>query len=221
MLEYFRVEQLTKDILLQLHNKYKFEFVIVSSVKQDSADWNDFAFKTLALDSSVSLPFKNLYQTPHTLGKDRIAAVAGAMQRFGSNNTLIIDAGTCIKYDYINSKNEYSGGAISPGINMRFKALNAFTDQLPLIEAKETFTLVGKSTEGSILSGVLNGVLAEAEGIILKYETLYSDLKVILTGGDMLFFEKGLKNTIFADPFLTLKGLNFILKHNVPQQFND
>lgn len=171
--------------------------------------------KVLLFTAETPVPLKNLYRSAATLGSDRLAAAVGANSRFPGKPTLAIDAGTCLKYNFTTAAGEYLGGAISPGLNMRFKALNAYTDRLPLIEKDEQFTeLIGKDTKGSILSGVQEGIAAEVDGIIDRYSQLYPNLHVILTGGDAPFFDKRLKNSIFADPFLVLKGLNLILNHN-------
>ena len=195
---------------------------IVSSVIND---WPAFLkvlidkTNCIRLSHNTKTPVKNLYQTPETLGKDRLAAVIGAQKIFPGKNILVIDAGTCIKYDFLNSKGEYHGGAISPGIKMRFKALNHFTDKLPLLEVDHAFeTLTGKNSTESILSGVINGVLFEAEGAIALYKKQYPDLEVVVTGGDIAFFEKRLKTGIFADPYLILKGLNEILQYSFPKK---
>lgn len=160
------------------------------------------------------LPFKNSYQTPKTLGVDRIALVSAAVRRFPNKNCLIIDAGTCITYDFIDSKNHYLGGAISPGIRLRYKVLHNLTAKLPLLETKSPKSVIGRNTDEAIHSGVINGVCKEIDGIIDNYKLNYPDLTVILTGGDSKFLSKKLKSTIFANPNFLLEGLNFILKHN-------
>ena len=172
--------------------------------------------KVIFLDTSTALPFKNMYQSTATLGYDRIAAVAGASSIFPDHNVLVINAGTCITYDLITSENEYQGGSISPGIQMRFKAMHTFTSKLPLIKPTfETSTeLVGKNTETSILSGVQNGVLHEVDGIIDSYKSLFPELKVVVSGGDYKYFDKTLKNNIFATPNIVLTGLNRIHDFN-------
>ena len=168
----------------------------------------------LQLNSDTKLPFKNLYKTPKTLGVDRIALVCASVKQFSENNVLIIDAGTCITYDFINDKNEYLGGAISPGIRLRYHSLNNLTANLPLLESKWPESLIGNTTESSIHSGVVYGILKEIDGIIDEYNGKYSDLTVILTGGDTNFLSKQLKNGIFAHSNFLLEGLNFILEYN-------
>jgi type III pantothenate kinase len=128
----------------------------------------------------------------------------------------VIDAGTCIKYNFVNSNNEYIGGAIATGLEMRLKALHTFTSRLPLLKVDEDYnTLVGTNSIESILSGAQGGAVAEMEGCIALYRQQYPDIKVVITGGDVNFFEKRLKNSIFADEYLILKGLNIILEYNL------
>jgi type III pantothenate kinase len=172
------------------------------------------SFDFMVVSASLKVPFTNLYKTPKTLGVDRIALVAGAVKQFPNKNVLIIDAGTCITFDFIDSKASYLGGAISPGINMRFKALNKFTANLPLITTLQLDDFIGKNTEESIISGVLNGVQNEINGIIEAYREKYFHLTVVLTGGDTNFLSKQLKSSIFANQNFLLQGLNEILKFN-------
>ena len=168
----------------------------------------------LELNHKTKIPFKNLYATPKTLGVDRIALVSASVEQFPKNNVLIIDAGSCITYDFVNTKNEYLGGAISPGIRLRYKALSNFTANLPLLEKRQPKTITGNSTKTSMHSGVVFGILKEIEGIVNEYKTKYSDLTVILTGGDAKFLAKRLKSSIFANSNFLLEGLNYILEYN-------
>ena len=167
------------------------------------------------LSSSTSVPFSNLYKTPTTLGVDRIALAASAVYNFPEKNTLIIDAGTCITFDFVNSESQYLGGAISPGIKMRFDALNYFTAKLPLLEKEEVNSFIGGNTKESMNSGVVNGVIQEIEGVINQYKKKYTDLTVVLTGGDTNFLSKQLKSSIFANQNFLLQGLNRILIFNI------
>ena len=171
-------------------------------------------FEVLILNSETKLPFKNLYETPNTLGVDRIALVCASINKFPNKNVLIIDAGTCITYDFVTSTNEYLGGAISPGLQMRYNSLNTFTANLPLLEFKTPIEIIGKSTKESMHSGVVFGILNEIDGVIESYKLKYSDLTVILTGGDTKFLSKQLKSSIFANSNFLLEGLNFILQFN-------
>jgi type III pantothenate kinase len=190
---------------------------IVSSVgklKASHLSTLEKRIKVLRLSHELKLPFKNLYATPKTLGVDRIALVSASVQQFPDHNVLIIDAGTCITYDFINTKNEYLGGAISPGIRLRYRTLNNLTANLPLLETEMPKDILGNSTQNSIHSGVIFGVLKEIDGIIDDYVKKYSDLTVILTGGDTKFLSNQLKNSIFANSNFLLEGLNFILEYN-------
>ena len=144
-----------------------------------------------------------------------MACAVGANFLFPNQNVLAIDAGTCITYDFTDKKSNYWGGGISPGLMMRFNALNTFTAKLPLVVPLGNPALIGNSTETAIQSGVVNGVTAEMDGIINRYEQKYPGLRVILTGGDGPFFENRLKASIFASPDLVLLGLNSVLIHNV------
>ena len=189
--------------------------LIVSTVKKNTLFESLLSSKhVISLNPSTPLPITNCYQTPHSLGNDRIALAVGATANFPNNNVLVIDAGTCITYDFINSKKEYLGGSISPGIQMRYNALHHFTSQLPLLEGVDAAILTGDNNEGSIHSGIINGVLVEIDGIIQRYTNQYPNIKVIVTGGNAKFFDKGLKNTIFANPNLLMEGLNKILDYN-------
>ena len=165
------------------------------------------------LNHYTKIPLKNKYASPETLGKDRLAVSCGALSLFSKTNLLIINCGTCITYDFVNSKQEYLGGSISLGLEMRLKALHHFTQKLPFISKKEIKQLIGTDTSTSILTGVINGTVAELEGIIKNYEAKYSGLQIVITGGDADFLKKHLKNRIFAAPNLTLIGLNSILNH--------
>lgn len=168
----------------------------------------------MELDAATKVPFSNLYKTPKTLGVDRIALAARAVKKYPNKNVLIIDAGTCITYDFVTSNKEYLGGAISLGIKMRYTALYKGTSKLPLLEPQTIDNFIGNSTESSIHSGVINGVLNEIKGVIREYQRKKKDLTVVLTGGDTNFLAKQLKSSIFANPNFVLEGLNTILTYN-------
>ena len=205
------------DELKKISNKYQIDQSIVSSVKDIEDEYFEELQKLpslLLLNSDTLVPFKNLYSSPSTLGNDRIALAAAAVSEYPQKNSLIIDAGTCITYDFINSSNEYMGGAISPGLEMRYKALHQHTSKLPLLSKNEVYRRTGFSTTESIHSGVINGVLCEIEGVIAQYKQDFNDLTVVLTGGDTKFLSKQLKNSIFANQNFLLQGLNKILTHN-------
>jgi type III pantothenate kinase len=166
------------------------------------------------LSYKSKLPFVNLYETPKTLGVDRMGLASAAIKHYPKKNVLVIDAGTCITYDFINDKGEYLGGAIAPGLRLRYTALNNFTQNLPLLETMQPKTIIGKTTESSIHSGVVFGAVKEIDGVIEHYRTNYQDLTVILTGGDTEFLSNQLKNSIFAHSNFLLEGLNYILDYN-------
>ncbi|MDG2227333.1 MAG: type III pantothenate kinase [Flavobacteriales bacterium] len=194
--------------------------VILSSVREVSFtnDVLNLFSDSLLLTTKTHLPITNTYKTPETLGNDRIANAVGAFTAFPNQNTLTIDLGTCIKFDFINANNEYLGGSISPGLKMRFNALHTLTDNLPLIDDVEINQLIGTDTTSSIQVGVCQGMIGEITNMIRQYEKKYDKLNIILTGGDLRWFldiEMSQKNSIFADEFHTLKGLNTILDYNV------
>ena len=168
----------------------------------------------LVLNSETKLAFENSYETTKTLGVDRIALVSASVKHFPNKNVLIIDAGTCITYDFITNENNYLGGAISPGIRLRYKSLNNLTAKLPLLDTEAPNGIIGKTTEMSIHSGVVNGIVYEIDGVIYAYKKKYQDLTVILTGGDAKFLSNQLKNSIFANSDFLLEGLNYILEFN-------
>lgn len=168
----------------------------------------------LNVDSTVKLPFKNLYKTPLTIGSDRLALAAAAAIQYRNNNVLVIDAGSCITYDFIDKDGNYLGGGISPGLSMRYKALNTFTAKLPLLKPSPPDTLFGDTTLTSIHSGTFGGLLKELDGIISDYKKNYTDLTVILTGGDAKLLANRLKNSIFANSNFLLEGLNSLLEFN-------
>lgn len=168
----------------------------------------------LEMTPATMIPLEMKYETPETLGDDRLAnAVAGATMHPG-RNVLVIDVGTCVTYDIVTARNEYVGGGISPGLQMRAKALHNFTEKLPLIEPERTDMVVGRSTNESMAVGTYTAMVQEIRGMIDLFEGQYLELRICLTGGDAHHFENDLKSGIFADSILTLKGLNTILEHN-------
>lgn len=169
----------------------------------------------ILLTSSLDLPIKISYDTPKTLGVDRIAAACGALELFPSTPCLVIDMGTCITYDFLSAEGAFEGGAIAPGVRMRFKAMNRFTARLPLVETATNPPLTGKSTTASMQSGVINGVLGEINEFISRYQSLYPNIRAVVCGGDSVLFENSLKPSIFVAPDLVLIGLNRILLHHV------
>ncbi|MGP8214643.1 MAG: type III pantothenate kinase [Bacteroidia bacterium] len=189
--------------------------VIVCSVKDYPIEWKNYLdenFNFIELDEKTPVPIKNEYLNPSTLGKDRLAAAVGSTAIFPGKNILAINAGTCITYDFVDKKGVYRGGSISPGLDMRFKAMHTFTRRLPLLKADTKYSgLIGKTTEQSMRSGAQQGMLKEIEGIINAYRGKYPDLQIIISGGSLPWLKKSLKAKINSQPFLTLKGLNVIL----------
>lgn len=214
-LDYFIFD--SKEALKNFENIFKkyshLQKITLSSVgnlKEEVINFIKSKFPTEIISHHSKFPFKNLYSTPETLGIDRMVLAAGATLRFPNQNRLVIDAGTCITYDFVNSKNEYLGGAISPGITIRYKSLNDYTSKLPLLSISEDLKIIGDSTKSAINSGIINGVIFEIEGFISQYSLKNQDLTIILTGGDAEFLAKRLKNTIFANSNFLLESLNLL-----------
>jgi len=201
----------------QLLDKYKPNSTILSSVIHHSAEIEKILAERssfVKLDSSTKLPFTTPVARPETIGADRLALAAFAALFYKGQNNLVIALGSCITYNFINKYNSFNGGSISPGMEMRFKALNHYTAKLPLVKVDWNFPLIGYDTETNILSGVLLGMAAEIDGIIDAYKEKFNNFNVLLTGGDTANFVQHLKNKIFADPYLILKGLYAISKYN-------
>lgn len=172
------------------------------------------AYNPIFVDSDFDFPFANLYNSTSKLGVDRLALVSAAVFKYPGQNVLVIDAGSCITYDFVDTKADYHGGAISPGLKMRYKALHHQTDRLPLLAPNLPNQIIGNSTEESIHSGVVGGVVQEIEGIISSYRSNFPNLTVILTGGDANFLCKQFKISIFVLSNFLLDGLNFLLEMN-------
>ncbi|MDP5169946.1 MAG: type III pantothenate kinase [Bacteroidia bacterium] len=191
---------------------------ISTSVAWDSSGWEELNGQNnvsmIQITAAISWPFAHQYETPHTLGADRFAAIVAACNLCQAKPVLVIDAGTAITYDVAALGPTYLGGAISPGINMRYQALHQFTARLPLIKRSDTAPLIGNSTINSLKAGVHTAVVKEVQGMIEAYkEHIGDDLQVFLTGGDSDYFEKQLKSVNFADALLVLRGIYFIIKH--------
>jgi type III pantothenate kinase len=188
----------------------------VTKQHQRASELMSDRFKTLVFAKTTPTPLTNLYRSAMTLGSDRLAAAVGAYTLFPQRNVLTVDAGTCIKYNFVNDRNEYLGGAISPGLPMRLKAMHHYTAALPLVEADKTYDrLVGQDTAGSLLSGALLGAACEVDDMIARYQRAYGNLQVVITGGDADYLCKQLKNRFFADQNILLQGLNTILNFNL------
>jgi type III pantothenate kinase len=211
------INHVPDDKLLNQINTILPNHCIVCSVR-NREDWPiekvDKRINFVLFDHNTPIPIKNLYDTPSTLGMDRIAGVIGSRQFKPEGNNLVIDCGTCITYDLIDAENQYQGGSISPGLEIRLKALNTFTANLPLIKVEENVALTGKSTKTAILSGVVYGAICEIEGIIERYRQHYDGLSVVLCGGGAKYFENKIRGAIFVAPELVLYGLNKILRYN-------
>ncbi|MFC2126702.1 type III pantothenate kinase [Bacteroidota bacterium] len=199
-------------------NELKPQNVILSSVKFKPGEFIR-SLKIpgifLVLNHNTPVPIKNSYDTPKTLGMDRLAAAVGAWSLFPNKNILIIDIGTCTTYDLIQDNGEFIGGSISPGIDIRFQSLHEYTANLPLVRNDWNYITPGQTTEDAIKSGVINGMIAECEGFIYQYQRIYSNLTIILTGGLYKLFESKIKGNIFAVPNLVITGLHRILLYNV------
>jgi type III pantothenate kinase len=217
-------EQIDTALLDGILRDHGIEKAIISTVKKTNEQWQGALSEKLpvtAFNAGMTAGITNHYKTPQTLGLDRLAGVIGAHYLFPQCNNLVIDGGTCIKYDYVDARGNYFGGSISPGLNMRYKALNEYTAALPLLSEDEHFCeTYGDSTENAIRSGVQNGIKYELQGFIDCYGAMGFETNIILSGGDSIFFDTLLKNSIFApqiknEPYLVLKGLNAaIQKHN-------
>lgn len=217
--ELVRVEsRLTFDQLAKLVRTSPAEHIIYASVGKTIEEFCDAIqpnASVLNLDNQTPLPIAKHYDTPATLGADRIAAAVGAGFLYPREDLVVIDMGTCITYDYLDCNACFQGGLISPGMRMRFKAMHTFTQRLPLVEPAPVPSLIGKNTRHAMLSGVMNGLVAEINGLISAYRMQSPACRVVLCGGDVPFFESLLKPPIFVAPQLVLIGLNRILLHNV------
>jgi len=185
---------------------------VTEKTKQRLASiFSNFIFLT----GDTPLPILVDYTTKSTLGPDRIANAVGAWNKFPNKHVLVIDIGTCMTFDFLHAQRGFLGGSISPGMRLRAQAMNDYTDKLPLIEPEANTKLIGQSTSECLRSGVVKGIQAEIWGTIDFYRSYYPSLIVVLTGGDLSYFDYGLKNFIFADSKLTTKGLYQILLHHV------
>ena len=211
------VIEVAYDNLLPAISEKPIQNIILSSVKNLApkllSHLKDNCENLLVLDSSMPLPIAINYATPETIGVDRLAAAVGALE-YGQGNKLIIDIGSCITIDLLDKNKVFQGGLISPGMNMRLKAMHQFTDQLPLVELRADQSLIGKSTRECLISGAVNGTIAEISQIIRLYIQQFGDLEVIICGGDAVFFDNKLEIDTFVVPNLVLEGLNSILRFN-------
>ncbi len=190
--------------------------ILASVINHDPEVETVLAAATLfhKLGHTSKIPFSTPVGKPETIGADRLAAVAAAVDLFPKQHNLVIGLGTCITYNYVNPAREFLGGSISPGMQMRFRSMHEYTALLPLVEAENGFPLIGYDTKTNLLSGVILGMAKEIDGIIDAYALKFNNFNVLLTGGDMAFFVPHLKNKIFADPYLIYKGLYAISEFN-------
>jgi type III pantothenate kinase len=205
------------DSMGRLLDQYRPDRSILSSVITHNQELeNVLATRTRfhKLSHLTRLPFTTPVGRPETIGADRLALVAAAVRRFPNTNTLVIALGTCITYNFTNKYHEFIGGGISPGMDMRFKSLQAFTAALPLVKEDWNFPLIGYDTRTNILSGVILGMAKEIDGFVDAYLERYGNFNVLLTGGNTSYFVPHLRNRIFADPDLLFKGLHAILEGN-------
>lgn len=213
----FRTREFSCERLQKEMAKYEISKAIVCSVRH----FPEFIYDLISvniphvhvLSHKSKLPFRIEYETPETLGCDRIAAVAGAYSLFAGEDILVIDAGSAITYDYISGK-KYKGGNISPGLGMRFKALNKFTGKLPLITQASRYSNPGKNTTEAITAGVINGIVYEINEYIRTFEKKHADFKVILTGGDSEYLKGKIGFKVTYLPDIVIDGLNYILEYN-------
>ena len=211
--------QINIQTILKKHQKTT--HLVIASVgllEKDSFLHYDDHLKVHFISHKDPFPFVNHYATPHTLGIDRMVLAAGATLQFPKQNRLVIDVGTCVTYDFVDQNDIYLGGAISPGLRLRYDSLHNYTAKLPLLTSEDPDYFIGKSTAESIHSGVVNGFVYEIDGFIEEYKAQYSNFIIILTGGDTDFLAKRLKNTIFANSNFLLESLNqtfqYIIKND-------
>lgn len=208
------------DTVAAILDQYQPQKAILSSVIKHHPDLESLLAERTdfhKLGHTSKLPFTTPVGKPETIGADRLAICAAAVDLFPNTHNLAIGLGTCITYNYINKSHEFLGGSISPGMTMRFRAMHEQTALLPLVEPDHHFPLIGFDTKTNLQSGVIMGMAKEIDGIIDAYALKFNNFNVLLTGGDMAFFVPHLKNRIFADPYLIFKGLYAICEHNTTQ----
>lgn len=209
------------DSLTRIIAEHQPQASIFSSVTSNTADAQMIVREKvqhfLKLDMNTMLPVMNAYSSPETLGVDRLAIAVGAQASFPNTNVLAISLGTCVTYNFVQKNRAFRGGAISPGLRMRLRAMHEWTDKLPQVEAEGEVLLLGYDTATCMRSGAIYGMASEIDGMVNAFAAQYPDFNAVLTGGDAALLGNKLKSKIFADPDLLMKGLNLILKHNVPQ----
>ncbi|MBK8088044.1 MAG: type III pantothenate kinase [Chitinophagaceae bacterium] len=207
----------SRESMEEIIAQFKPSFSILSSVINHQPVVEEVLAKHTSfhkLSYQTKLPFTTPVGKPETIGADRLALCAASVHLFPGKNNLAIGIGTCITYNFINNQNQFLGGSISPGLEMRFKSMNQLTALLPLVKMEWNFPLIGYDTKTNLLSGVAWGMAKEIDGIIDAYAEKYGNFNVLLTGGDTVHFAPLLKNMIFADPQLIFKGLYAISEFN-------
>jgi len=209
------LEKSIQNILEKYKNISDLVVASVSDVEKQAFIRFDTALNVHFISHSDAFPFVNCYETPQTLGIDRMVLAAGATLQYPKQNRLVIDAGTCVTFDFIDENDNYLGGAIAPGLRLRYESLHNFTAKLPLLTLEKPKHFIGKSTSESIHSGVVNGLVFEIDGYIEEIKGQYSKFIIILTGGDTVFLAKRLKNTIFANSNFLLESLNQTFQYKI------
>lgn len=214
-----RADRLDRAYLDGLYSRHDITACIYSSVTHAAPEAVAFLQERTPVfelfTPATALPVAIDYQTPQTLGRDRIAAVVGARHRAPESDLLVVDAGTCITYDLLTADGHYRGGNIAPGVKMRLKAMHNYTQRLPFVEKSGDTPLLGYDTETAMRAGAVRGICYEIEGYLSALRQKYPQLLFFLTGGDAFLLADKLKTAIFVDESLVLKGLNRILLHNV------
>lgn len=224
----FTNDNLTKGIILADDSTASIESLITTyhpdkSILSSVIDHNKAIEELLAtqtkfhkLNHLTKLSFTTPVGKPGTIGADRLALSAAAVHFYPGKNNLVIGMGSCVTYNFINKYNEFLGGAISPGLEMRLRAMHQFTAKLPLVAANDNVPLIGYDTETNLLSGAVLGLAKEIDGFIESYEEKFGNFNALLTGGDLVHLAHHLKSKIFADPDLIFKGLYAISEVNNP-----
>ncbi|MGO4772551.1 type III pantothenate kinase [Flavobacterium sp. W22_SRS_FK3] len=209
------LEKKIKKILKKFQNCSDLVVASVGNVEKQSFLIFEKQLNIHFLTHEDPFPFINRYATPKTLGIDRMVLAAGATLQFPKKNRLVIDAGTCVTYDFIDEFDNYLGGAISPGLGLRYDALHNYTARLPLLAVEASGSYIGATTAQAIHSGVVNGFVYEIDGFIDEYRANFPNFIIILTGGDTEFLAKRLKNTIFANSNFLLESLNQTFQYKI------
>jgi type III pantothenate kinase len=220
LVKYFAEENYNLSTISELLLEYPIAKTIISSTRNINPSWMELLKKKTLLfiiNDDIKIPIKIEYDTPYTLGKDRIMAAVAAYKLYPKSNNIIINAGTCITSDVIDTNGIYKGGNISPGIKMRIKAMHEFTDKLPMVDIAYNEDILGQSTVKALQNGAVRGALYEMHSFIDDIFSMYNNVNVIVSGGDSKIFAKHLKFKIFAIPNLVLLGLNEILRYNADQ----